>query len=492
MLLLFRGTLYRQAIAQELTQVIQEILDQYTDDGNPGQLYEYSKALASDLNAAIHLHYEVYANIFDARYNRYATDVSVDLSNDGTTLEYRFDENHWYWENAKLNDATLKRMVAVIDDEARYPLIHQRKVAAVSNTTIQALLQQVRDGEFYPLTASVWETLQWEGWPEEIGLEDRGDFEMLALSVPRDLRADIKEQDDDTLEFWNEFDIELKDRFPQHIDLIDDRDGSVTIVKPKALTFRTAKLATDVDVLTSSLSSVLRRHERAFRKTNLEVASYELARDLNAVVAKQFVGPAFRPFAVTSYSTCSLQVGVRGPRDTKTLAYVPKGCPDGPVGWSLGPDDLVEILMQHDAKAAKRHNAAEAFLAAVLHDSQDAGFEAVPKARASVQVLFPGDVYATFDYLDAKTVHLTYFIAYSPAKGSGGATMQFITDLADQHCCTLSLTADPLDLSQFAWPFAKMNTRAKPIPVEKLRRFYERFGFRSYRGGKDFVRTPRC
>ncbi len=264
------------------------------------------------------------------------------------------------------------------------------------------------------------------------------------------------------------------------------------LIHQRKVAYRYAKLATDVDVLTSSLASVMRRHERAFRKTNLEVASYELARDLNAVVAKQFVGPAFRPFAVTSYSTCSLQVGIRSPRGTETLAYVPNGCPDGSVGWSHDADDLVEILIQHDAKAAKRHNAAEAFLAAVLQDSQDAGFEAVPKARASVQVLFPGDVYATFDYLDVKTVHITYFIAYSPAKGAGGATMQFITDLADQHCCTLSLTADPLDLSQFAWPFAKMNTRAKPIPVEKLRRFYERFGFRSYRGGKDFVRVPKC
>jgi hypothetical protein len=378
-----------------------------------------------------------------------------------------------------------------IYDAARYPLIHQRKVAASSHATIQDLLQQVRDGEFRPLTASVWDTLRWEGFPEEIGIEDRGAFEQLELALPRDLRLAIKEQDDDTLEFWNEFDIELKDQFPQHIDLIAP-DGSVTIVKPKALTFRTAKLATDVSTLRSSIASVLRRHAQQFRKTNLEVASYELARDLNAVVAKQFVGPAFRPFAVTSYSTCSLQVGIKSPRGTETLAYVPKGCPDGSVGWSHDADDLVEILIQHDVKAAKRHNAAEAFLAAVLQDSQDAGFEAVPKARASVQVLFPGDVYATFDYLDVKTVHITYFIAYSPAKGAGGATMQFITDLADQHCCTLSLTADPLDLSQFAWPFAKMNTRAKPIPVEKLRWFYERFGFRSYRGGKDFVRVPKC
>ena len=93
------------------------------------------------------------------------------------------------------------------------------------------LLSQVRAGEYEPLTDEVWEVIQDEGYNEELELYNPEDFEYMVLTIPHEDVEALKAFSAEALEKYNRFDIELKEKYENHIDLIDYDNGVVKVVR---------------------------------------------------------------------------------------------------------------------------------------------------------------------------------------------------------------------------------------------------------------------
>ena len=94
------------------------------------------------------------------------------------------------------------------------------------------LLSQVEEkGKYKPLTDEVWEVIQDEGYDEELELYDPEDFQYMELDIPPEDVEALKAFSDEALEKYNRFDIELKEKYENHIDLIDYDNGVVKVVR---------------------------------------------------------------------------------------------------------------------------------------------------------------------------------------------------------------------------------------------------------------------
>ena len=96
------------------------------------------------------------------------------------------------------------------------------------------LLSQVDDdekGKYKPLTDKVWDAIQDEGYNEELELYNPEDFEYMELDIPPEDVEALKAFSDEALEKYNRFDIELKEKYKNHIDLIDYDNGVVKVVR---------------------------------------------------------------------------------------------------------------------------------------------------------------------------------------------------------------------------------------------------------------------
>lgn len=98
---------------------------------------------------------------------------------------------------------------------------------------INNLLSQIEERAFKPITNEIWNILQFDGFPEEKDIENPEMFEYIQLNIPQEDIEKLKVQDDDTINKYNEFDIKLKEEYPNHIDLIDYDKGIVRIVRVK-------------------------------------------------------------------------------------------------------------------------------------------------------------------------------------------------------------------------------------------------------------------
>ena len=95
------------------------------------------------------------------------------------------------------------------------------------------LLSQVRAGEYEPLTDEVWEVIQDEGYDEELELYNPEDFEFMVLTIPPEDVEALKSFSEEALEKYNRLDIELKEKYENHIDLIDYDNGVVKVVRAR-------------------------------------------------------------------------------------------------------------------------------------------------------------------------------------------------------------------------------------------------------------------
>jgi hypothetical protein len=84
--------------------------------------------------------------------------------------------------------------------------------------------------KYKPVTNEIWDTISIEGLDEEFDLE-RKDFSYAILPISKKDKALLKKGDDNTLEYWNDFDWELKEKFKKFIDFIDYENGVVRIIK---------------------------------------------------------------------------------------------------------------------------------------------------------------------------------------------------------------------------------------------------------------------
>jgi len=125
---------------------------------------------------------------------------------------------------------TINAHVIPVEDMAEFS---KKSVdGAMSEGLEKEYLSQISNLSWKPVNRSVWNTIQDEGLDEEQDAPNHTDWVMASLTIdPKDAQA-LQAFDNDAVEDFNRFDINLKDRYPGLTDLINYDRGTVTIVKP--------------------------------------------------------------------------------------------------------------------------------------------------------------------------------------------------------------------------------------------------------------------
>lgn len=102
-----------------------------------------------------------------------------------------------------------------------------------SENNFDDYLLQIRNGNFSPCTNDMWETIEMDGYSEEREDFNKSNYLIMELIITDDKKEGLINFDDDIIEEFNDFDIELKDSdlYPNHLDFIDYDIGKVYIVK---------------------------------------------------------------------------------------------------------------------------------------------------------------------------------------------------------------------------------------------------------------------
>ena len=108
--------------------------------------------------------------------------------------------------------------------------------AVAENKHASQYLSQIPMLTWKPVNRKVWNTIQDEGLDQEQQAPDHSDWVMASLSISPEHAQALQALDDDALEYFNRFDIDLKSQYPGLTDLIDYDTGTVTIVKPMSVT----------------------------------------------------------------------------------------------------------------------------------------------------------------------------------------------------------------------------------------------------------------
>jgi hypothetical protein len=109
------------------------------------------------------------------------------------------------------------------------------------NNEFADLFNQIKNVQFLPISKKQYKILEEEGWIEE--LEESGNnidydlIEYIELTIPEEDKLELINFNDDILEKYNDFDIQLKNKQihpPFHIiDMIDYDKGKIFIFKVK-------------------------------------------------------------------------------------------------------------------------------------------------------------------------------------------------------------------------------------------------------------------
>jgi len=108
-----------------------------------------------------------------------------------------------------------------------------------NNKTIQDYLKQVEYGDYEELTTELYDLISMEGWlvsiEDEFGEEyEQEDFEYLKLDLSEKDKLGLINMDEDVVEKFNDFDMELKKtgEYPYDtLDFIDYDNGIVYIIR---------------------------------------------------------------------------------------------------------------------------------------------------------------------------------------------------------------------------------------------------------------------
>lgn len=123
--------------------------------------------------------------------------------------------------------------------------MNEQKIADIS---VGDYMAQVEGGNYNPLTPDLFDMIEEEGWlfelEEEFGAEyDEGDFEYMTLDLTEEDKKGLLNFDNEIVEKFNAFDIELKalGKYPfSTLDFIDYDKGIVYIIRllPKPLKYK--------------------------------------------------------------------------------------------------------------------------------------------------------------------------------------------------------------------------------------------------------------
>ncbi len=102
------------------------------------------------------------------------------------------------------------------------------------NNSIDFYLAQIQKAKFVPVSNSIWGNIKDEGLDEEQNAKSRNSWLMTQLDMLDNDKTNLQNFDDDTINKFNSFDIELKQIYNGKIvDLIDYDSGAITLVKTK-------------------------------------------------------------------------------------------------------------------------------------------------------------------------------------------------------------------------------------------------------------------
>lgn len=106
------------------------------------------------------------------------------------------------------------------------------------NNTFEDFFNQIKNSEYKPISDDIWDIINdCEGFTEEVnnfeGDFNREHYSMTELEIPIEDKIGLQKFDNETIDKYNDFDIELKEKgyYPNYIDLIDYDKGKIVIVK---------------------------------------------------------------------------------------------------------------------------------------------------------------------------------------------------------------------------------------------------------------------
>lgn len=114
-----------------------------------------------------------------------------------------------------------------------------RKFESFINKNIfSTYFNQLINNKYLPLTDNLWEDLESDGFPDEVndykGDYNKNNYKYTIIKIGNKDKNGLINFDEDTIEKWNDFDIELKDKYyPNYIDFIDYDNGIIYIIKYK-------------------------------------------------------------------------------------------------------------------------------------------------------------------------------------------------------------------------------------------------------------------
>jgi hypothetical protein len=117
-------------------------------------------------------------------------------------------------------------------DRVGIPYLEKMKIKLpLTEEVSDNYLNQIKTLTWKPISNVVWETIGDEGLDEEFNAFSPKQWEMADLKISKSDSALLVRFDDDTINKFNSFDIDLKDNYPGCIDLIDYEKGEVKIVR---------------------------------------------------------------------------------------------------------------------------------------------------------------------------------------------------------------------------------------------------------------------
>lgn len=113
----------------------------------------------------------------------------------------------------------------------------------INSYRFKKLFDQIINTEYKDLYDDLWNSLKIDGWIDDASRKGHGeygykkdDYEYIELEIPEIDEFGLATGDDKTIEKYNDFDIELKDKIYDngYLDLIDYDEGIVYIIKIKS------------------------------------------------------------------------------------------------------------------------------------------------------------------------------------------------------------------------------------------------------------------
>jgi len=104
-----------------------------------------------------------------------------------------------------------------------------------NNLLFTILFNQIEQKVFMPITDKIFNNIDEDGYTEEVnnyeGDYEQLNFEYIELDFDDKYKQGLINSDDDIVELFNDFDIELKEKYGDILDYIDYDTGTVIIIK---------------------------------------------------------------------------------------------------------------------------------------------------------------------------------------------------------------------------------------------------------------------